>query len=209
MRKTALISIVAILCLMTGKAYAGDLSKKPDLALKYGVEWGYTATFFDYYHSNYFDPDVGYRIDNIETQFYLYSNAHVAAKIGVEFCRHYAVTLLAGYAGIKQDRRIFPVTVRAAFFPVSVSEDGWQFFGEGGAGLHHSSEPYSILGKLGAGYRIKLSRKSSLDFLSYLRLSTDHPGIYSMDIAGHIPEELVRRSDGLYGSLNFSISLNF
>lgn len=218
MKKTAFIVSLVVLCAVSVNAGAAMFPDKWNVKLKYGIEWGYTATFFEHYHSNFFDPDVGYRIDNIEDKVYLYSNANVAARIGVNMFNHYSLTMLAGYAGVKQDRRTFPLTFRATYFPISYEQDGWMFFGEGGMGLPLNtkkindiySDDVSYFGKAGAGYRMKLSKKSSLDFNAYLQLvAKDHPYIYNMDKSEPVPDVFVRRSDGFYGSLNLSIALEF
>lgn len=205
MRKFVCILALSVLCCIPGNAKGGSAAAH----LKYGVEWGYSATFFEYHHENYLDPEFGYRIDDEYTKYYLYSNASVFAKLGIELGKHYSATILAGYIGIKQDRRAFPLTLRATYFPVSSSSDGWMIFGEGGLLFHPDSNPLSNIAKLGSGYRMKLSRKSSLDFLMSVQMAGDHPNIYNMDAGGNVPSEYVRRSDGYYGSVNFSLSLNF
>lgn len=181
---------------------------------KYGVEWGYDATFMDKYHSVYFDPDVGYRIDAEGTKLLLYSNGYASARIGVELMKHYSATILAGYCGVKQGRRIFPLTMRATYFIDSYDVSGIMAFIEGGTGVHYESgmdfsDINIIVGKCGAGYRLKMSKKSSLDFMASIQLTYDHPGIYNPDIPGYIPDFYVRRSDDLFGSFNLSCAISF
>ena len=203
-----ILSLFAFCCLSAG-ANAGIIPDKWDIKVKYGIEWGYTATFIENYHANYFDPDDGYRIDNRYTRLYLYSNANIAAKIGIEMRNHYSATVLAGYAGIKQERRTIPIAFRMAYFPVSTESDGWMYFGEGGVGFHLDSYNLTGIFRAGTGYRLKLSRKSSLDFLASIQMSVDHPAIYNMNNAQYVPNYYVMSSNGLYGALNFSISMNF
>ncbi|MDO5442660.1 MAG: hypothetical protein Q4G10_03220 [Bacteroidia bacterium] len=205
-----LLAITAILIL--GCITASGQNK---LHLKYGVEWGYDASFLDKYHSIYFDPEVGYRIDAEGTKLYLYSNGYVNARVGVELFKHYSATLLAGYCGVKQDRRIFTYTFRASYFIDSYDVSGYFAFLEGGGGYHYSSDPeikseYDIkVGKIGGGYRLKMSKKSSLDFMASVQLTKDHPGIYNPEIPGYIPDFYVRVSDDLFASFNLSCAISF
>ena len=210
-RNAIIIFIISILGSINASAGPKEriASYMNNLHLKYGIEWGYSATCFDKYHSVYFNPEVGYRIDNQGTDFFLYSNAYVSARVGVEMFRHYSLAILAGYAGVNQDRRLFPATVRATYFMDSYDTGGIMIFGEGGLGMTDVSENVSNLFKLGTGYRLKMSMKSSLDFMASLQLTKDHPGIYSAEIPGYIPDEYVRRSDNYYGAVSFSIAISF
>lgn len=210
MKRSVIISLLLVIIQLPSAAQPGSkVLGEGKMHIRYGVEWGYSATFLNNFHSVYFDPDAGYRIDQKGTDFFLYSNGYVSAKAGVELFRHYSATIIAGYAGIKQDRRIVPVSLRAGYHFNSYDTSGSMVFIEGGAGLHPLEETASFLYKAGFGYRVMMSRKSSLDFMASVYLAGDHPGIYNQDIPGYIPGILVRRSDACYAAISFSIAINF
>lgn len=177
--------------------------------LSYGIEWGYDATVLDVYHYNYTDPTDGFRIDDKAVKGMYYSNGHVMANLTLGFARRWALGLHAGYAGIKQRTRFFPLAVRGTYYMDSFRTDGQFLFAEGGAGFHETRKAISPYGRLGYGYRSVLNKRSSIDFSASLRLAADHPPIYDNTKPGYIPEENVRRSDVIYGAVMLSVALNF
>lgn len=208
--------IVTIFLLMTLACYelsAWDLWRRfrewgsPEV--KYGVEWGYTATFLDAARYDYVDPVDGYRVDESTVDAYLYSNAHVSANIGIYFGNHFCTAIYAGYEGIKQDKRIFPVTVRASYYFKDYRSDGAFCFLEGGTGIHPNDKFVSNIGRIGAGYRLSLSRKGSLDLLMSLKLTGDRPEIANIHTGYPVPEHYIRYSNALYGAATLGIALNF
>lgn len=177
--------------------------------LSYGIEWGYDATVLDAYHYNYTDPADGFRIDDKAVKGMYYSNGHVMAGLTLEFAGRWGLGLHAGYAGIKQRTRIFPLALRCTYYMDSFQTDGQFLFAEGGAGLHETRKGVSPYGRLGYGFRSVLSKKSSMDFSASLRIAADNPPIYDNTRPGYIPEEDIRRNDALYGALMLSVALNF
>ena len=177
--------------------------------LSVGIEWGYDATLADIFHQNYLHPYEGYRIDKKGLKAKFYPNAHAAASLTFGFAKKYAVGLHAGYSGIDQGVRHFPLSLRATYFMDSYMTDGQFVFLEGGAGFRDNFQKISPLGRLGYGYRISLSRRWSLDLSGSLRAVYDHPTIYDQDIRAYIDTEDVRRSDSVYMAAILSIGLNF
>ena len=177
--------------------------------LSYGIEWGYDATVLDIYHYNYLDAVDGFRIDDKAAKPMLYSNGHASVHLTLEFAERWALGRHAGYAGIQQRTRIFPVALRSTYFLESFHEDGKFIFIESGAGLHEMRSNISPYGRLGYGHRLALSRRNSIDFSASLRIAADHPPIYDSSIPGYVADENIRRSDALYGAMLFSVSLNF
>ena len=139
----------------------------------------------------------------------LYSNGHAVAHLTVEFARRWALGLYAGYAGVQQRTRLFPLALRSTYFLESFRDDGRFLFLEGGAGLHETRRSISPFGRLGYGYRAVLSRRCSIDFSASLRTVVDHPPIYDSSIPGYVSDEDIRRSDALYGAVLLSVALNF
>ena len=204
--------IAAALALLAGTVplLAGNPPGREGSArLSYGIEWGYDATVLDAYHYNYTDPTDGFRIDDKAVKGMYYSNGHVMANLTLGFARRWALGLHAGYAGIKQRTRFFPLAVRCTYYMDSFRTDSQFMFAEGGAGFHETRKAISPYGRLGYGYRSVLNKRSSIDFSASLRVAADHPPIYDNTKPGYIPEENVRRSDVLYGALMLSVALNF
>ena len=194
----------------TAPARAGEPARQARSArVLYGIEWGYDLTLLNSYHRNYTDAVDGYRIDDEGVEAMFYSNGHATAHIDLEFARRFAIGLHAGYAGIQQRTRFYPMSLRFSYFAKSYNTDGSFCFLEGGAGIHENRTTVSPFGRLGYGYRLSLTRRASMDFSASARCAFDHPPIYDDSIRGYVEEENVRRSDALYGALVFSISLNF
>ncbi|MBR4228154.1 MAG: hypothetical protein IKR72_03535 [Bacteroidales bacterium] len=209
-RLAAIFAAALALLAGTAPARAGEPARQAQSArVLYGVEWGYDLTLIDSYHRNYTDAVDGYRIDDEGIKAMFYSNGHAAAHIDLEFARKFGVGLYAGYAGIEQRSRFYPLSLRFSYFAKSFDTDGSFYFLEGGAGIHESRNTVSPFGKLGYGYRMNLTRRASMDFSASARCAFDHPPVYDDTNRGYVEEEFVRRSDSLYGALVFSISLNF
>ena len=174
-----------------------------------GVEWGYDMMLMDAYHYNYTDESDGFRIDEKKVKPTLYSNGHAAVHATAEFSKRIAVGIYAGYAGIQQRTRFFPMSLRMTYFTESCRNDGDFVFLEGGAGIHESRSTVSPFARAGYGYRMRLTRRASMDFSASARFTGDNPPIYDKTIPGYVPEEFVRRSEAVYGALVFAVSLNF
>ena len=205
----ALLAALALLVSFAPLRAVNPARRDGSFRVLYGVEWGYDMQFVDAYHYNYTDGTEGFRVDDRKVKPTLYSNGHAAAHMTAEFAEKFALGFHAGYAGIQQRTRIFPMSLRFSYFTESYMTDGNFVFLEGGAGIHEQRSTVSPFARAGYGHRIRLTRRASMDFSASLRCTEDHPPIYDASIPGYVDEENVRRSDALYGALIFSISLNF
>lgn len=174
-----------------------------------GIEWGYDATVLNAYHYDYLDVADGFRVDEKNVKPMFYSNAHATAHVSLEFAKHFSLGLYAGYAGIQQRTRIFPLSLRSSYFFDSYMNDGNFVFLEGGAGQNERRSTVSPFGKIGLGRRISLTHRASMDFSASLRIAGDHPPIYDPSIPGYVPEENLRKTDAMYGAAIFAMSINF
>ena len=174
------------------------------------VEWGYTGTFMHKYHNDYVDSTDGYRIDVRDTDFLLYSNGLMQAGLFFETTRHYSVAMNVGFAGVFQERRMFPLTLRFSYFFRSLQEDGFFALAEAGkAFVFDGTDMHNNIARLGGGYRISLSTRNNLDFSTFLQLATDHPDIYNMNLGNKVQKVYVNCSDSYYGALVFTVALSF
>lgn len=207
-----ILILAAAVALLAGQSplRAGEPAGREGSArLSCGIEWGYDATLVDAYHYNYTDVTDGYRIDKSKVEPMYYSNGHAAVHLTLEFARRWALGFNAGYAGIEQGTRFFPLALRSSYFFDSFRTDGKFVFLEGGAGFHETRKTVSPFGRAGYGYRMALSARKSMDLSASLRIASDHPPIYDSSIKGYVPEDNIRRSDALYGAVCFSIAINF
>ncbi|MBR1576204.1 MAG: hypothetical protein IJ654_07135 [Bacteroidales bacterium] len=177
----------------------------------YGIEWGYTASFAEIYHYNYTLPSLGARIDSRDSRLSYKSNGLLTAYTGVKFARHYALDALAGWAGVYEGRRMFPVTMRGSYFFDAYDKDGWKTFLEGGCCLGKSFAGKAVgIVKAGTGYRLMLDRYFALDLSLSLQGILDHPvNIYDRSREEFVPDGNLRRSDCGYIGINFTLALDF
>ena len=210
--KRLILIVAAAVALLAGQSplqAVNPARQEGSARLSGRVEWGHDATLADIYHYNYMEPTDGFRIDDKAFKPMYYSNGHATLGLTLEFARRWALGVNAGYAGIQQRTRFFPIALRTTYFTNSYREDGSFYFVEGGAGIQEARKNYPSFGRLGYGYRIVLSRRSSLDFSGSFRAVYDHPQIYDSSIPGYVPQENIRRSDAVYGAFCISIAINF
>lgn len=207
MRKTTLLCLTLMLSAVLTAAERGSGYGHLD----YGVEWGYTASVADIYHYNYTSPSMGARIDSRDSRMTYKSNGFVSVFAGAKFARHFAVDVLAGWAGVYEGRRVFPVTLRSSYFFRAYDRDGWKAFLEGGCCLGQSfGDKAGGIAKAGAAYRVMLDRHFALDLGLSLQGVIDHPlSVYDRSRGEAVPERNLRRSDCGYIGVNFTVALSF
>ncbi len=172
----------------------------------FGAEWGYTSSLFNIYHNNYLSPE-GIRVDEKGVNFDYYSNGHVLAGVGYAFARKYEVGAYLGFIGVAQERRLAPLSLRATYYFDSYLSDGLFCYLDGGPAFGENQN-VTLIGKLGGGYRMKLSGHFCLDFILSFHLCSDHPKLFYNDDRQITGDDL-RRNDATYGGLNFSLALRF
>ena len=172
----------------------------------FGAEWGYTSSLFNIYHNNYLSPE-GIRVDEKGVNFDYYSNGHVLAGVGYAFARKYEVGAYLGFIGVAQERRLVPLSLRATYYFDSYLSDGLFCYLDGGPAFGENQN-VTLIGKIGGGYRVKLSNRFSLDFLLSFHICSDHPKIFNSDDQQITGDDL-RRNDATYGGLNFTLALRF
>lgn len=177
---------------------------------KYGLEWGTTGTLYTTMHQNY-TAEEGYRVDDNRDYWTYISNAFFLANIGFNITERLSLGVYSGYSGISTENRIIPLTGRASFYPKGIASDGMVCFLDGGVGFKDIKNPSAVcmLGSLGSGYHLALSRSVSIDFLANLRYALDHPEIIDPDSGKAVPSGHIRRNNASYCSINFSIAINF
>lgn len=175
MKRSIIISIMLFIpFIMNGmKVYDPELKR-----FTFGTEWGYVSSFHCGMHHNFFS-DVGYRVDIRSQDFGYLSNADAYLHFGYNLDENWNLSLYAGIAGVYDIHKIIPLSIRTTrYFRPSAKDDRWFAFLDAGSGISTSSHPQATLnGKLGAGYRISLSRAAKLDFSLAFRMTLTHPEI--------------------------------
>lgn len=176
-----------------------------------GFEWGYSATFCNVYHFNYISEDSGSRIDVHDKDFTFKSNGHLYGYVGAKFCKCFVTDLMIGWAGIYEERRVNPLTVRFSWFPQGFDNDGIKLFIENGSFFGNAKTRNGLwLSKAGAGRRLILDDFIALDASISAQLVSDHPlGVFDMKSQVSVPDANLRRSDCHYTCINFTLALSF
>lgn len=203
-----LTAILAAAVLGACPAFAGW--PEGDARIEYGAEWGYTATCVFNYQFDYTDSTDGFRVDESGTDLLLRNNAYGCLYAAMDFHRHYAVSVNAGFAGIYQERRFIPVGLRGTYFFKTYDDDGVFALGEYGRGFYTDDTDYIAESyKLGCGYRYALGGTGSLDFIVSARIATDRPDVYNFNLGGKVEPMYLRKNKAWYGSINFSLAFSF
>lgn len=202
--------IFAAAMLLTSQA-VGRAEGHGALHFEYGCEWGYTANLFYYYHIHYISRDTGARVDTQESKMVYRSLGDVMLYAGAEIGEKWNIDLNCGYAGIFDNRRVVPLTVRGTFFPKGRGHLKTKLFLEGGTAFARSYDGgMPAIVKLGVGKRIELARRVSLDFNAAVQLCHDRPTSV-FDEVHHVQVEQaqLRQSNAMYAGINLSMALNF
>lgn len=176
--------------------------------LTYGVEWGYKATIFTGGHANFFAPD-GHREDLVWNVPNFYANSLGCIHVGMDINDMWNLSAYFGYAGIADYHHSIPISIRLTrFFAADSMADRWLSFIDAGSGISIKKDPEEIFsGKIGAGYRISLSKDTKLDFLAAGEVVMTHPEINYYGTI--ISADRINRNNGYVASISLSISLTF
>lgn len=203
--------VIIILLLFSAfniKVTGADTISRQLPRVTFGAEWGYVATFFSYHSYNYFSTE-GYRMSEKHGAFGIGSNGEVNLHIGYNLNHHWNIALYAGFTGLMNIHNAVPVSIRATrYFGNFPEADRWLAFIDLGSGISIKREPQELAtAKLGAGYRISLSRDTKLDFIAAVRLTHTHPQI--IDEGDLITLEWTNRNSAFLTAVSVGMSLTF
>ena len=203
MKKGLLILVLAMLTFIcaAGKTRTYDIP-----GFTYGVEWCYAETFFTGHH-NYFISPEGYRVEQKEHKIKHLPNAEVSLHTGYNLNPNWNISFRLGYTGIGDMHPGIPATLRLTkFFGKDYMADRWFTYGEAGSGISIKERPQELLvGRIGTGYRLSLSKYAKLDLIGSLRYIRTHPDIeyYGEHITTYT------RNEGRTVSATLGIGLTF
>jgi len=181
--------------------------------MRYGVEWGFAPNISYDHHTNFITED-GYRVDSHESGMCFAVNSYLLGSIGINVGKHFDVNLLSGYAGIGKNNRVIPVLLRAGYHLKKVGNDTPFCFIDGGFGFHtrKEGEPYrkpAITTDAGIGYRLVLTRRSSIDFVFNGKWTFDSLLITDPNSGNFIQESNIRDNKAFYLTLSLGVRVNF
>lgn len=170
--------IISALLLLTCLCSAGKTRHYDIPRFTYGVEWGYTATVFYRYH-NYFIAPEGFRVEDSKNEFLHIPNGEVNIHAGWNLNPDWNLSFHLGYTGISNLHPGIPASVRITrFFGNDYLKDRWFAYGEAGSGISIKENPQElIVGKLGGGYRLSLSKYTKVDFIISARYIQTHQDV--------------------------------
>ncbi|MCQ2157232.1 MAG: hypothetical protein MJY53_02440 [Bacteroidales bacterium] len=199
-----ILCILSALCLLASQECVASSPK-----VIFGVEWGYSISFFNYRHFNYLDGE-GSRVNEQGVIWHAHSNGNVLASVGLAFSSKCALSLCTGYMGIEDNNRIIPALIRFTFVPRGMEESGFVLTFDGGAGMNVLyNDKFPLTCGIGTGYRINISGRYSLDLKFNVRASYDQPNIYDPTIYGFVPKQNISLDQAFYGSAGISAAINF
>jgi len=175
-----------------------------------GLEWGYTATMFNFHHFNYLDESIGFRVDEQEWEARYNTNAYIYSSIAYDFLDFFNASIMIGYEGIDKDRRIVPLLTRFSYYPFGLDQDGIYLFLDGGITLpRKENDRYTKQGQLGGGYSFRLDDRSRLAFNLGFRLAYDRPDVWDPIEEEYVSAHNIRRNEAWYCALKIGVSLSF
>lgn len=175
MKKGLLILTLTMLTYIcaAGKTRTYDIPR-----FTYGVEWSYVETAFCGHH-NYFISPEGYRVEQKEVKGTHIPNGEVSIHAGYNLNPFWNLSVRLGYTGIGDMHPGMPATLRLTrFFGKDYLSDRWFAYGEAGSGISIKENIQELIaGRIGAGYRVSLSKYTKLDILASIRYMQTHPDI--------------------------------
>lgn len=209
MRKPFFILLLALSVSTTGAAQE-NTARAID-RIRFSCEWGYVQTIYHDYHFNILSEE-GYRINESFYGFSPHPNGLLLLGAGfVVPAEKLMISIHGGYSGIHEGNRVIPALLRVSFFPRTIQDDGMFYYAQAGAGFHLPAgfkTRVSLMSGLGAGYRIALSERFSLDLILTAMAAFSHPPVPNPEGPGFVAEQNVRTSDAHYGALSLTIAVN-
>lgn len=179
-------------------------------SVSFGLEWGYSLSFFNLRQFNYLDAE-GSRVNVDERIFKAGSNAGILASFGLNVGERCNFSISSGYMGVEDNVRLVPLLAGITCVPAGIEESGFVFNVRAGAGMNVLDHTRILpLADLGLGYRISFGNGCGIDLKFILRGAYDHPSIFDPTYeTGYVPVENIRDNRAIYLSAGLSTALNF
>lgn len=209
MRKFLLISVIIASAVMDA---AADEPVRDFPRFTFGLEGNCILSAISYSHINYIAAD-GYRVDRRGSDCRPAVNGELLLNAGYNIGRHMNMALCFGISGISRGETVMPLSLRlTVLFGRDPLKARWFSFIDGGTGIGTGTVArFSPVAKIGAGYRISLTKSAKLDFMLSLRSIYTHPQIteFSEGDMVQVPSDRIRRSQAFYNAVMLGVGLNF
>lgn len=201
-----IILILLILILFNNNVNARERKSETFPRFTTGVEWGYAAAVWEVFHYNFFSQE-GYRVNEVGESSVFHNYGDMYLHAGYNFNENWNISLYAGYSGMTDRHKAVPIYLRGSrYFGKDAMKDRWFTFIDIGSGICLKKPVQEIIiGRLGGGYRISLSRDTKLDLMIALRMNYTHPEVFHE--GKPIPHETVNRNDMYIGAISISMAL--
>jgi hypothetical protein len=199
--------IIQILMLIPFSLFAEDTGVHDD-RITFGAEWNYIASVHRGIHYNFY-AEEGYRVNLNHSSFGYFSNGEISLFCGYDLSPDWNISLYAGYTGIYGLSKAIPISLRITkHYKRNGKGDRWFSYIDGGSGICLKCQPQAIaVGKIGAGYRIALSKETSLDLVAAYRISLTHP---TVTFDGYeVPSAKINRNNAYVSGISLGISVSF
>lgn len=210
MKKTVIL--IAFIISAALDSAAAEKPARDFPAFTFGAEGSAILTTASYSHFNYIAAD-GYRVDRKNMDCSPSVNGELLLNAGYNIDRHLNIALFFGISGISRGETVLPLSMRlTVLFGKDPLKARWFSFIDGGTGIGTGTAArFSPVAKLGAGYRISLTRSAKLDFILSLRSIYTKPQITEFSDGDMVPvaADRIRRSEAFYNAVMLGIGLNF
>ena len=202
--KKFILTALLLVFLPFAKAGAGGFPH-----ISYGLEWGYTGTFLRSWQYNYICSE-GFRIVDSDEAWRYFSNGIVLVNVGVDLGDKFNLSVYSGLSGVYFRRWMIPLEGRVRFCPSGLDNTGFICYMGAGAMFPTSVRRETSFGaKMGAGYRVAVFRKISVDFMLSAHFTTDHDNITDPDTKHYVPTLDITKNASQYTALCVSAAINF
>lgn len=174
------------------------------------AEWGVSPLLLSSELYSYYS-NQGFRVSEGDGTmgFNYYTNAFLYATAGVNFAKYFGLAAKAGYAGLCEGYRVFPLGLRLLAYPSGYERDGVYLTADASVALHGgAAEDETLLGSIGIGYRHGLYGSMGLKAFARVCGSTFSP-LPVDPYEGVIPRSRVISSSRTCIALEIGIGIYF
>ena len=203
MKKIVFPIVFLLLCCCTANADGRG-------AVRFGMDWGYGLELYKYWNLIYLDSEVGYVVQDQDSEISARPHAYYTLSVGFEPGPHTALSLFSGIMGVSKGRSLIPLGIQANYLPRGNSAAGPIISAAAGTALDTDFIfSKAVFGLLGAGWRFRLNDDWSMDLLLKARMFRDFPPIWDTENRNYVEQSLIRKNYTLSGSLELGIAISF
>lgn len=179
-------------------------------AVRIGMDWGYGMDAYRYWNLIYLDSEVGYVVQDQDSEFPARPYAFYTLSVGFEPSSWMGISFFSGIMGVSRGRSLLPIGLKADILPRGNSASGPVVSAAAGTAFN-TDFIYSkaVFGILGAGWRFRLNDDWNMDLLMRTRICRDFPPIWDEGNRNYVEESLIRKNYNLSVSLEIGVCISF